>query len=451
MDLPDGPPDRGGAVGLFGQRQGVRRDHVGGTPTSSNGGTATQLQVFALGGSQEQSTAQRLPSAVERSVHATTTAAPKAPPHRAARQGVGRIVTQQGLVVRPWQAESSNLQAVKGRVLWNGAPVAGAHVVVDRYDVPRPTAKDGSFRYDVDSTIPLRHAVRVGALGGATVHGRPLTPGQQTALRAASGGFSVGYAIRGLSAHTQEDGSVVLTGRVSDTAGNAPPPVHLLTYQLKGTITDASGKPVQGAVVITRTQDRDFWTHSSPSGANGRYFSFFAASDETAADPVPISVGVAVGSIAYGGTLGINVQFARLKSATMNIQLGSGTTYSIPQPTSEAGAVYSGLVVGVSAGRRVVKPLAELEGCVLDQAPRIGPRADADLLAEPPAVVLALSGAGRRRGRPELLAGRARRRRSDRPGDAEDPAPLTSLPVTGRVGDELRHRVAAARDARADQ
>jgi hypothetical protein len=262
-------------------------------------------------------------------------------------------------VARPWQAESSNLQAVKGRVLWNGAPVAGAHVVVDRYDVPRPTAKDGSFRYDVDSTIPLRHAVRVGALEGATVHGRPLTPGQRTALRAASGGFSVGYAIRGLSAHTQEDGSVVLTGRVSDTAGNAPPPVHLLTYQLKGTITDASGRPVQGAVVITRTQDRDFWTHSSPSGANGRYSSFFAASDETAADPVPISVGVAVGSIAYGGTLGINVQFARLKSATMNIQLGSGTTYSIPQPTSEAGAVYSGLVVGVSAGGRVVKPLAE--------------------------------------------------------------------------------------------
>jgi hypothetical protein len=53
------------------------------------------------------------------------------------------------------------------------------------------------------------------------------------------------------------------------------------------------------------------------------------------------------------------VSFARLKSATLNIQLGSGTSYTIRQPTSNVGAVYSGLVVGVRAGREVVKPLAE--------------------------------------------------------------------------------------------
>jgi alcohol dehydrogenase (cytochrome c) len=332
---------------------------VGGTPTSSNGGTATQLQVFALAGSQEQSTVLRFRAVVQRTGHLATTTTPSVPLRRVPRQGVGRIVTEQGLVVRPWRAGSSNLATVTGRVLWDGAPVAGARMVVDRYNVPRPTAKDGSFRYDADITMPMRHVVRVGGLTHATVHGRPLSPGQQAALRAASGGFSVGYAIGGLSAHTQEDGSVVLTGRVTDSAGNAPPPVHLLTYQLSGTITDASGKPVQGAVVITRTQDRDFWTHSSPSGANGRYESFFSASDETAADPVPLSVGVAVGNIAYGGTVGTNVSFARLKSATMNIQLGSGTSFTIPQPTSFVGAVYSGLVVGVSAGGRVVKPLAE--------------------------------------------------------------------------------------------
>ena len=35
----------------------------------------------------------------------------------------------------------------------------------------------------------------------------------------------------------------MITGRVHDTAGTAPPPVALQTYQLTGTITDASGKP----------------------------------------------------------------------------------------------------------------------------------------------------------------------------------------------------------------
>jgi len=268
---------------------------------------------------------------------------------------LGRIVTEAGLAVRPWQAGSSNVERVTGRVLWDGAAVAGAHVVVDDYAVPQPTAKDGSFGYDADITVPLRHVVRVGSLRGAAVRGKPLTAAQQAAVRSASGGFSVGYAARGLNAHVQKGGSVVVTGRV----GGGPPVVHLLTYRLAGTITDASGRPVQGAVVITRTQDRDFWTHSSASDAQGHYTSFFAASDETAADPVSISVGVALGTVSYGGNVGTNVSFARLKSATANIQLGSGTSYTVQAPASSVGAVYSGLVLGVRIGDRVVKPLAE--------------------------------------------------------------------------------------------
>jgi len=74
--------------------------------------------------------------------------------------------------------------------------------------------------------------------------------------------------------------------------------------------------------VITRTQDRDFWTFSSATDQNGHYSSFFAASDETAADPVPLAVGVAYGGVSYGGTLGTNAPFDRLHSSSMNIQLG---------------------------------------------------------------------------------------------------------------------------------
>jgi len=297
---------------------------------------------------------------VVRTARSTTTVArPRSAAHRASRTGFGRIVTESGLVVQPWQADSSNAKRVTGRLLWNGVPVAHARIVVDDYTVPQPTTSDGSFRYDTDITVPLRHIVRAGGLAGATVHGKPLTPGQQSALRAASGGFSVGFALHALSAHVQKNGSVVVAGRVTDSAGNAPPPVHLLTYQLSGTITDASGKPVQGAVVITRTQDRDFWTRSSVSDGNGHYVSFFAASDETDANPIQISVGVALGNVAYGGNVGTNVPFARLKSAAMNIQLGSGGSYTIPPPTSIVGAVYSGLAVGVRAGGEVVKPLAE--------------------------------------------------------------------------------------------
>jgi PQQ-dependent dehydrogenase (methanol/ethanol family) len=326
---------------------------VGGTPTSSNGGTLSQLQVFSLGGVSGQSAtatpaarAERQPAQAHRVV-------------QAAASGLGSIQTQGGLNVKLWQADSSNVARVSGRVLLNGAPVKGVALAMDGYRIPSVTGEDGRFSTDVDITVPGRRVLRPVAVGAATARGRALTAGQQRALLGSSGAFNVGYGIVGLHAAKQRDGSVLVTGRLVGANGQAPPPVHLLTYQLGGTITDAAGKPVQGAVVITRTQDRDFWTHSSASDANGHYTSFFAASDESGSDPVPLAVGVARGNVSYGGTTGVNVNFKRLRSATMNIDLGSGASYTVAPPSSKVGAVYSGLVVGVVSSGKVVKPLAE--------------------------------------------------------------------------------------------
>jgi alcohol dehydrogenase (cytochrome c) len=328
---------------------------VGGTPTSSNGGTLSLLQVFALGGTTTESTSQQAP----RALRAERKLAHAQRAKRAAAVGFGSVVTEGGLNVKLWDANSSNVQSVSGRILLNGAPVKGAVVSMDGFRIPAVTRADGSFITDVDITVPDRRTLRVVSVQGATVHGKRLTAGQQSAVLGASGGFSVGYGVTGLHAAKQSDGSVLVTGRLVGADRQAPPLVHLLTYQLGGTITDASGKPVQGAVVITRTQDRDFWTHSSASDANGHYTSFFSASDETGADPVQLSVGVANGNISYGATLGTLVNFSLLKSATMNIKLGAGTSYTVSPPSERVGAVYSGLVVGVVSGGKVVKPLAE--------------------------------------------------------------------------------------------
>jgi alcohol dehydrogenase (cytochrome c) len=327
---------------------------VGGTPTSSNGGTVSKLMVFALDAQPRQLSGRAI-------APPSTKAEPQAPKRvwRVAASGKGRIVvTKQSLAVQPWRANSSNVERVAGKVLWNGRAVAGARVAADGFMLPAATGRDGSFGFDTDITIPARRVVRVVDASRATLNGKRLTTAQQRAVQAAHGGVSVGYAFTGLRAHV-DDGRVIVTGRVADTAGTAPPTVRLLSYRLSGTITDAAGKPVQGAVVITRTQDRDFWTHSSATDANGRYTSYFAASDETDANPVSISVGVALGTTSYGGNLGTNVDFARLKSATMDIHLGSGTSYTPQKPSSYTGALYGGLVVGVSAGGRVVKPLSE--------------------------------------------------------------------------------------------
>ena len=125
-------------------------------------------------------------------------------------------------------------------------------------------------------------------------------------------------------------------------------------------ITAADGRPVAGATVVTRTVDRDFWTFSEPLDANGSYTSFFAASDKTQDDPVPLSVQIALGPVSYSSGFVATVKFKRLRSARMDVQLPARVGGVLPLPTSSSyeGAVYQGLLVGVSTGGRVVKPLA---------------------------------------------------------------------------------------------
>jgi alcohol dehydrogenase (cytochrome c) len=341
---------------------------VGGTPTSSNGGAAAQLQVFALAGSSKQSpaptglTVQARPVGprVSPPVLARRDVARRTRSHAAAAQGVATIVTPPASVVVPWQADSSNVHTLTGRLLWNGKPVVGADVTVDSYQVPQPTDRQGRFSYDIDNTVAGRHAIRVTGLAGATIGGRRLSAGQARAVSAATGGFTSAFALSGLHASVQRNGDVLVTGSATDSTHTAPPAVHLLSYELTGRITNTAGQPVAGAYVITRTQDRNFWTRSNASAANGYYTSFFTASDQTFDNPVIISVGVAQGSTSYGGITGTNVPFARLESSELNIQLtpSPSTVYKIGTPMPFNAAIYSGLAVGVTMGGRVVVPLS---------------------------------------------------------------------------------------------
>ena len=189
-------------------------------------------------------------------------------------------------------------------------------------------------------------------------------------------------------------------------------------------MTDATGKPVQGAIVVTRTADRDFWTFSSPSDAQGHYSSFFSAADEQGADPVPLAVQVAVGPLSYGGATGTNFNFKRLSSSTLDVQLGKTTAAALPAstPSSYAGAVYEGLVVGVNIGGHVIKPVSErwpdATRQLLDGASRLDAREDTALLGEPPSVLLALPRRIGRPGRSRVVAHGARLVGSRRPRDA---------------------------------
>ena len=334
---------------------------VGGTPTSSGGGLASQLQVFALGGEQAQSPKPPnlltfRPEALQPDKADTgrTLAATSA-------ESIGaRIAVQGGAIpLTLWNPDSSNLRDVTGRLTLRGRPVAGARLAVDRYVLPRATGADGSFVASVDSTLARRHPIDVVDVSRARVAGRALNDAEQAALRSASGGINVGYTVTGVQVSRGANGTVRVSGRVARADGEPAPSVVLLSYRLDGTITDSAGRPVQGAYVVTRTNDRDFWTFSTPSNASGRYLSFFPASDLSEADPVEFTVQVAVGRTNY--TTGLrNPTFKRRSSATLDIKLPASGAVIAPLPTSSptVGATYRGLIVGVSADTGVVRPVS---------------------------------------------------------------------------------------------
>ena len=329
---------------------------VGGTPTSSSGGLASQLQVFSLGGSKTESPKPPNLGTQAASARHTADTDLRTP---AASGGRARIAVPSGAVTLTlWNPNTSNLRDVGGRVTLGGRPVAGAALAVDRYVLPRRTGADGRFSAAVDTTLARRHPVSVVDASRATVGGRRLTGAEQASLRAASGGINVGYRLADLRVSRGPRNTVRVTGRAVRADGVPVPSVVLLSYRLSGTITDAAGNPVAGAYVVSRTNDRDFWTFSEPTNARGRYVSFFPASDLSERDPVEFSVQVAVGRANY--TTGVrNPTFKRRSSATLDLKLpGSGTAMAVPTSDPVRGAIYRGMLVGVSSKEGVVRPVS---------------------------------------------------------------------------------------------
>ena len=240
---------------------------VGGTPTSSSGGTvASQIQVFDLGGTTNQSTPPTIAGVRKVAASQTRSAAGSARAvHVAAANGSGsssaHVTTPAGLFVQTWNANTSNTSMVTGHVMLGGQPVAGAVVTIGGW-AAAPTDKTGAFQYPVDISTPFRHVATVTDVSHATVNGKALTSAQRDEVSGRNSGISVGYQVTGVQSHVQANGNVVVTGKLSygDTAKTAPPTVLLYSYELKGRITDANGNPVSGAIVTTRTNDRQYWT-----------------------------------------------------------------------------------------------------------------------------------------------------------------------------------------------
>jgi hypothetical protein len=260
-------------------------------------------------------------------------------------------------VVREWKLDNSNLFPALGCLVTDGKPVEGARIMVNNYLVPQATDENGGFYFPLDITRPQRAIARVADASDAQIDGAAASEDEQRVLEGATGSLAVRFKLSEVEAERVADG-IRVTGRASYDDGSPPGTVVLYAYQLTGNIVDENGDPLEGAIVSTRSLDLELWSFSSPSEADGTYRSFFLPSGEEA-DKVGFTMRVAVGDDTWEVAPDQVVFFDKLKSATLELQIPPPGFPLVPDtPHAVPGAVFEGLLVGVTVDGEPVKPVS---------------------------------------------------------------------------------------------
>lgn len=276
-----------------------------------------------------------------------------------ANGGSETISAPGSLTVTPWRLDRKNLYQALGCIRLDGKPVSGVRMRVNRYVVPGTTDSNGGFYYTIDATVPQRATVTVADGSAAKIEGTELSSEQRARLERAQGSFTVRFKLSNLQAERLPNGTVRVSGTAAYDTGKPPPPVVLFAYQLSGTIRDAGGKLVTEAIVATRTVDLEIWSFSPPSAPDGTYRSFFYPSGDEPGK-IGLTVRVALGDETWELAPNEVVFFPKLKSAIMDVNLApEGFPLPLPDaPRAVPGAVYEGLLVGVEANGKLVRPIA---------------------------------------------------------------------------------------------
>ena len=260
-------------------------------------------------------------------------------------------------VVREWKLDDTNLFPALGCLVTDGKPVEGARIMVNNYLVPQATDENGGFYFPLDITRPQRAIARVADASEAQIDGGAASEDEQRELEAATGSLAVRFKLSELEAEPVAEG-IRVTGRASYDDGSPPAAVVLYAYQLTGNIVDENGEPLGGAIISTRSIDLELWSFSSPSEPDGTYRSFFLPSGDDV-DKVGFTMRVAVGDDTWEVAPDQVVFFDKLKSATLELQIPPQGFPLVPDtPQAVPGAVFEGLLVGVTVDGDPVKPIS---------------------------------------------------------------------------------------------
>ncbi len=260
---------------------------------------------------------------------------------------------QSTFVFKPWNPDGSHLSTVKGKLLMGDAPVANAVLHVGENNRSISTGEDGSFEILLDQSLLGQKSLRVESLENAAVNGKPIeTAAMQNP--AVSAALQVQYPIVVHSAEVsrEDPGQMVVQGQImADESVNY---FKLDKFRIAGTVKDASGRPVQGAVVWIDRDGGEGFAKSTPTDAQGRYEMFYVPEDED----TYLSVTTNGGRVKYTLPPDKVYHFPEETSIEIDIVLPQeGTVIEDRPPTlvsrTASGGLYLGILAGLEAPRDV--------------------------------------------------------------------------------------------------
>lgn len=237
-------------------------------------------------------------------------------------------VTPTQFAIVSWSATGDQQSTATGTLTAGGHPLSGQTVLAQNGQHFK-TDKDGHFTFQVDRS-KLAHLtfMTLTDKGQARAHAK----------------VNVAYPVV-IEQVVQNANQVKVQGRLVDANGNPPPVFRIANYRVSGTVHDASGKPVKGAIVSLVADGGEQWSKSQPTDENGAYTLFFTPDEETL-------YRVTVGKTQYTLPPGRVFQFPQQSSLSVDVKLPATGTYIHDQSGdlrghTTPGAVYTGIAVGV--------------------------------------------------------------------------------------------------------
>jgi len=255
---------------------------------------------------------------------------------------------QTAFVVKSWRTDGSHLIAVKGKLTFDGQPVANVLLNTGTNGRSIRTREDGSFELLVDRSLLVNRSVHATSVHDAKIAGKPVRKQEADQILSASSAIRVYHPIHVIKTERSDSDAnrINVHARISSDPDDKVSFFRIDKYRIAGQVEDAEGKPVKDAIVWIDRDRGEGFAKSTPTDSNGRYELVYWPEDEET------NLTVIVGTRRFTLPEGRAFILPRNSSAEIRIRLPrEGSVIDDKPPTlvctTSRGAMYTGLLAGL--------------------------------------------------------------------------------------------------------